>query len=228
MIGRPGSTRQRLAVAAALVVVLSLAGPSMSHAAPSNASGTGYVNGLPCNDICKAYMAWSDRVMARLRPAPQSPPKARIAVRQRKPERTVYRESETRHADLSSFAQLLRRSNAPARTAEPPQAAEPPQVAVVEPSGHVDAVAERLSPAAGIANARSADAGSATSEPPPRELVSLTAPISDTQDTSTTDDFGRSRDRWLTASLGLALVALFLLFYWARSRPRTPTANSMR
>jgi hypothetical protein len=222
MIGRQRLIRQRFGVTVAFVFALSLAGPSTSYAAQSNATGTGYVNGLPCNDICKAYMAWSDRVMGRSRPSAQSQPKARIAVRHRKPDRPVYRVSETRHRDLSSFAQVLRRSDTAAQTAETPQ------VAVAAPSDPISAIAKRLSPADGIANARFADAGSATNEPPQRTLVSLTAPISATQDTSTTDDVARGRDRWLMASLVPALCAFLYLLYGGWFRHRTQAANRTR
>ena len=214
MIDRPGSTRQRLGVAAALGFVLSLAGPSMSHAAPSKASGTGYVNELPCNDICKAYMAWSDRMRAKFRSASLSRPKARTAVH-RKPDRTVARASEARRSDLNSFARLLRPSDTPA------QAVETPQVAAPAPSGPVEAIAERLSPAAGTANTRPADAGSAATTEPQTTLASLTAPISGTEDTSTTDEFARGRDWLLTASLGLAVLALFALLSWERFKRTT-------
>jgi len=215
MIDRPGSTRQRLGVAAALGFVLSLAGPSMSHAAPSKASGTGYVNELPCNDICKAYMAWSDRMMAKFRSASQSRPKTRTAVH-RKPDRTAARASQTRHSDLNSFARLLRPSDTPA------QVVETPQVAAPTPSGPVEAIAERLSPAAGTANTRLADAGSAaTTTEPQTTLVSLTAPISGTEDMSATDNYARGRDWLLTASLGLAVIALFALLSWERFKRTT-------
>ena len=53
----------------ALIYALSLAGSSTVQAAPSNASETNYVDGLPCNDLCKAYMAWSDRIVARFLPS---------------------------------------------------------------------------------------------------------------------------------------------------------------
>ena len=223
MTGPLESTKQRLGAAAALVFILALAGPSTSHATPSNASGTGYVNGQPCNDFCKAYMAWSDRVMARSRPALRSRPKAQIAVRHRKPVRTVYRRPDTRHADLSSFAQVLRRSNAPAQDAETQQVA-----VAAPPPGPVNPITERLSPAAGIANARFADAGGATDEPPPRTLVSSTAPISATHDTGTTDGFERGGDSRLTASLGLALCALLWLLYWGWFRHMRQAVNRMR
>jgi hypothetical protein len=129
-----------------------------------------------------------------------------------------------RHANLSSFAQVIRRSDAAA------QAAEAPQVTTATSSGPVNAIAERLSPTAGIATARLADAGSATNEPPERTLASFIAPISATQDTSTTDDFERGRDGRLAAalSLGLALCALLALLYWVWFSRRTQAANRIR
>lgn len=219
MIGRLRSTRQRLGVAAALAFMLSVAGPTASGAAPSNASG--YANGLPCNDICKAYMAWSDRVMAKLRPSPQSRPKARMAIRPGKPDRTADRVSKTRRSDLNSFARVLRPSDTPAQA---PQVAQTPQVTIAAPSGPVEAIEQRLSPAARGANARFAEANDASNEPPERTLVSLTAPVSatqDPQDTGTTDDVAHGSDWLLRASLGLAICALLSLLYWGWSRDRT-------
>lgn len=236
MIDRLRSTKQGFGLAAALAVMLSVAGPTTSGAAPSNASGTGYVNGMPCNDICKAYLAWSDRMMAKLRSSPQSRSKARVearvAVRRSKPERIVHAVPEKRRSDLDSFARILR----PSDTA--PQAPQPPQIAVAAPSGPadtpVDAIEQRLSPAAGVPNARLADASSASTEPPERTLVSLTAPIAatqdrqDTQDTSTSDDFARGSDWLLRGSLGLALCALLLLLYWGWFRDKTQGADRLR
>jgi hypothetical protein len=231
MIGRLRSTMQRLGVAVALVFALSLAGPSKSHAAPSNASETGYVNGLPCNDLCKAYMAWSDRVMGKSSRPPDGgmgtssspPPKARIAVRHRT-DRTVDRAAGTRHSDPNSFAQVIRRSDAAAK------AAETPQVTAAASPAPVNAIAERRSPATGIATARPADAGSSTNEPPRTPLVSFIAPISATQDTSKTEEFARGHDGRFLAPLGLTLCALLSLLYlvWVWFGQNTQAANRIR
>ena len=236
MIGCLRSTMQKLGAAAALVFALSLAGPGMSQAAPSKASPAGYVNGLPCNALCKVYMAWSDRIMGR---SSRPPPKARIAVRHRKPERTAERAAAMRHSDLNSFAQILRRSD----TA--PQAAETPQVTAAAPPAPVNAIAEPLSPATGIAaaaTARPADDGSATSEPPRTTLAAFATAIPATQatstrqdstpqdaskDASTPDDFARSDDRRLAVSLGLMLCALLSLLCWVWFRHRTQAANTI-
>jgi hypothetical protein len=232
MIGRLRSTMQRLGVAVALVLALSLAGPSKSNAAPSNASETGYVNGLPCNNLCKAYMAWSDRVMGKSsRPPDQGvgtssfpPPRARIAVRHRRPDRTVDRAAGTRHLDLNSFTQVIRRSDAAAK------AAETPQVTAAARPAPVNAIAERRSPATGIATARPADAGSSTNEPPRTPLVSFIAPISATQDTSKTEEFARGHDGRLMAPLALTLCALLSLLYlvWVWFGQSTQDVNRIR
>jgi hypothetical protein len=221
MIGRLRSTMHRLGLALALVFALSLAEPSTSHADPSNASGTGYVNGMPCNDLCKAYMAWSDRVMGT---TPPPPPKARIAVRPRRPDRTVDRVAGTRHSDLNSFRQVLRRSDAAAK------AAETPQVTAAVPPAPVNAIAERRSPATGIVTARLADAGISTNKAPQTPLDSFIAPISATQDTSTTEDFARGHDGRFMAPLGLTLCALLSLLYliWVWFGQSTQAANRLR
>ena len=219
-------------MAVALVFALSLAGPSKSNAAPSNASETGYVNGLPCNNLCKAYMAWSDRVMGKSARPPDRgvgtsscpPPKARIAVRHRRPDRIVDRAAGTRHSDLNSFTQVIRRSVAAAK------AAETPQVTAAAPPAPVNAIAERRSPATGIATARPADAGSSTNEPPRTPLVSSIAPISAMQDTSKTEEFARDHDGRFMAPLGLTLCALLSLLYlvWVWFGQSTQAANRIR
>jgi hypothetical protein len=223
MMGRLQSLVQRLGVAAALVSALSLAGAA--EAAPTNASKTDHADGLPCNDLCKAYMAWSDRMMAKFRPhPPQRPPEERIAARPKKPERTLHRASATRHSDLASFAQFHGRSDPATQAADMPQAE-----AAAPPSDPFKPIAERLSEADGNATARLARADSATNAIPEATPVSLTtASISDMQAPGAEGPVASRLDLRFVLSLILALsiCTLLALMYRGRSRGRTPTANS--
>jgi hypothetical protein len=216
-MGLPQSTMQRLGVAVALIYALSLAGLNTSHAASSNASETDYVNGPPCNDLCNAYMAWSDRVLARSHP---SEPQMRVVVPHKRPDRTVHRASETRQLDLNLFAQFPRRSNAA------PQAVETPHVRAA-PSEPVKPITEGLFPADGIVTAKSADAGVAKNESPETTRVSATGLISATQDNGTTRHFV-ARDGRFALSLALAISALLSLLSWGYLRRRMQTANPIR
>jgi hypothetical protein len=135
--------------------------------------------------------------------------------------------------DLNSFRQVLRtevlrRSNAAVQAAETPQVT--PQVTAAAPSAPVNAIAERPSPAAGIATTRLADGGRATNEPPQTPLASFITPVSAAQDASTTDDSVRSHDGRLMTSLGLTLCALLSLLYlvWVWFRQSTQGANRIR
>jgi hypothetical protein len=223
-VGLLQSTVQSLGAAGALICALSLAGPSTSHAAASNASGTD--NGPPCNDLCKAYMAWSDQVMARSRP---SRPQTRV-VPDKRPDRTVHRASGTRQSGLNPFAQTPRRSDAAPRSVQTPHVTPHVQAAPSEP---VQPITERRFPADGIVTPRPAEAGVATNAPPGTTLVSVTGLVSATQDTgtqntSTTSHSARGLDGRFALSLGLALCSLLSLLCWGVLRRRMPTANTFR
>src|ERR1700761_3047460 len=109
MIGRDQSTIRVLGIAVALIGALSLAGLSPAHAAPTKPAETDTLNGMPCGKLCKAYMAWSDRVMAALHPRPPSQPQKRIAARPKRAERPRQRTAATHQVALKSFAQLTPR-----------------------------------------------------------------------------------------------------------------------
>ena len=220
---------QSLGVAAALVCAFSLAAPSTSQAAPSRASGTNSVNGPPCNDLCKAYMAWSNRILARFHP-PQ--PQMRVAVRHKQPDRPVHHASGIRPSSLNVFAQLRRPSDAAPRSVETPRSVEAPQVQAA-PSEPVQPILERPFPADGIAIAKPVDAAVAASESPETTLVSMTTlvsatPDAGTQDTGTTGHFARGLDGRFALSLALALCALLSLLSWRYFRRWTQTENTIR
>jgi len=196
---------------AALVLALSLAGLSTAQAARSNASETDHVNGQPCNDLCKAYMAWSDRLMAR--PLP-SWPQMRVILVSKRPDRTVPHAPGTRRSGSNSFAQLPQ-----------PSDAAPPSVETAHmqaaPSEPVQPITERSFPADGIVPAKPADAGGATNAAPETTFVSVTGFVSATQDTGMTRHFARGLDGRFGAELGLALCALLSLLSWGWLRRKT-------
>jgi hypothetical protein len=210
------STVQRLAVAVALIPALSFAGLSSSHAASPRGSETDY--GLPCNDLCAAYMAWSDRVMGKPRP---SQPRTRVVAPRKKPERTVHRASATRQSGLNLFAQLPRRSDAVPRSIAAPHV----QVAPPEP---VEPVTERPFAADGIVTASPADAGDATNMSPATTLVSVAGLVSAAQDSGTLGRFARGLDGRSAVSLGLALCIVLSLLAWGWFRRRAQAADTFR
>jgi len=214
----------------ALISVLSLAGLATSQAAPSHVSRTVYVNGLPCNDLCKAYMAWSDQIMAKFRPQQRQ---ARVVAPHKKPDRTVQHASGTRQSGLNGFAQLPRQRDAF------PSSAETPHVQPVS-SEPVQPITERIFATDGTMPTKPADAGVAANASLETTPVSATGLVSATQvfatqafatqvfspqdtgpqdtstpDTGTTSRFMRDLDGRFALSLGLALCALLSLLSWA-------------
>jgi hypothetical protein len=202
------STVRSLGAAVVLIHALSLAGLGTSLAAASKVSGTGYVNGMPCNDLCKAYMAWSDQVMANSR---RSQPQMRVVVPRKRPDRTVRRASGTRRLGLNLFAQLPRLSDAA------PQSVETPHVRAASPEP-VPPITERLFPSDGIVTARPAVATNAFAETTPVPVTSLVAAA---QDTNAASHFAPGLDGRFALSVGLALCALLSLLSWVCLRSRT-------
>jgi hypothetical protein len=230
-MGRLLSAVRRLGAAVALISALSSAGPTTSQAAPSHVSRTVYVNGLPCNDLCKAYMAWSDQIMAKFRPQQRQ---TQVVVPHKKPDRTVHHASGTRQSSLNGFAQLPRRRDAF------PSSAETPHVQPV-PSEPVQPITERIFATDGTITAKPADAGVVANAPLQTTPVSVTGLVSATQDpgsqdagpqdtptpdTGTTGHFARDFDGRFALSLGLALCALLSLLSWACFRRWT--VNTIR
>ena len=117
MIGQsntlPDLRSTKLGAAAALLTVICLAAPAAAQAGSANSET---VNGQYCNDLCKAYMAWSNRVLAITQPS-YVRPQVRVALPQSsspkkmerldKPERMTQQAPKShRPANLDSFAQL--------------------------------------------------------------------------------------------------------------------------
>jgi hypothetical protein len=215
MMNRLRSTMQMLGAAAAFICALSLAAPSPSHAAPSTVSGTDDASQQPCNDVCKAYMAWSDRVSSKFHP---SQPVAQTAVPDGKPAgQMVHRHaSRMRQPSLNSFAQFPVRRNA-AQSAETAQA-------VVAPSRPLEGIADRFPTTAGFVTALLAGTAGATNEAPDGTVVPVTDAIPATRGTSTIDATAGGVDMQFLVSLFLALCLLSVLVFWGWGR----TQRAMR
>src|SRR5438270_6231066 len=126
MMERLHSTIRRLMAAMLFAYAASLAGLSPSFAAAANSSGAEIVNGMPCNSLCKAYMAWSNRMTGRFSwSRPQTHIVLRTAAHPKKPERPAHHREmaeTTRRSGLNSFAQLPRPDGAAAQSAAPREA----------------------------------------------------------------------------------------------------------
>jgi hypothetical protein len=177
--------------------------------------GTDDGDRTPCNDVCKAYMAWSARASATLH---ASPPVAPAAVRDGKPvDRMVHRRaSPARPAGLNAFAQFPVRRDATAPSAEPAQVA-------VAPSRPLDDIAERFPTTAGFVSALLASTAVATNEAPESPVVPLADAIPAAPEASTADDTA-GRDMRLAVSLLLALCTLSALGVWGWFRSNTRIA----
>jgi hypothetical protein len=106
----------KVGAAAALVSTIILAAPGAAQAGPAE---TDTVNGQYCNDICKAYMAWSNRVLAITQPSyarPQMrvalPPQKKIEKPEKSERMAQHAPKQHRPANLNSFAQLPSASHA--------------------------------------------------------------------------------------------------------------------
>ncbi len=239
MMSHLQSMTQRLAVTMLLGCAVSLAGLGASHAATPNASGMTTVNGLPCNELCKAYMSWSDRMMAKFLPPhpqlrsqaraqPQS--QARTAVHERKLERKLHHAAAARRLGLNSFAQIPKPNDANPRDAAP-QSTETPRVEAASPAPAnpiadrfpAQALATRALPVQALVSARVAD--SARSDLPESGAVSATDAASAPQTTDTTAE--SDQETRFPVSLALALSAFVAFLAWGWFRDRTQTANAM-
>ncbi|WP_349817311.1 MULTISPECIES: hypothetical protein [unclassified Bradyrhizobium] len=116
-------SRLTLGAAAALLSTVLLAAPGAAEAKDD------MVNGQYCNTPCKAYMAWSERMLAVIQPS-HARPQVRVAVPQslktadkaEKPERMAEHPPKPHHpANLNSFAQLPGGSRAAQPTMDTPQ-----------------------------------------------------------------------------------------------------------
>jgi hypothetical protein len=217
-MSRLRSTMQTLGAAAALICALSVAGPSPSRAVPSSLSETDHISRPPCNRVCKAYLAWSDRVSAMFH---RSRPVAHTAFHHGTAAGRIahHHAPETRQPRLNSFAQF------PVRSDATPQAAET-SPAEDAPSRPVDPIADRVPGADGVVTASLAGSGSATNDAPEGAVVSATDAIPATQGTGKIDNTAGRRNIRFALPLLLALCTLSALVLWGWIRGRTQTATS--
>lgn len=122
------STTRTLGLIAVLIGALSLAGIGAARARPLAPPPSVHRHGMPCNAMCRAYMAWSARVSAMLHPA-RRVTTAAVHHRRPPPQRLARHAPSSRQRSLNSFAQW-HVPNDPARpAAEPRRAAELPPLA---------------------------------------------------------------------------------------------------
>jgi hypothetical protein len=219
MMGRPHWRMQPLVAAMLAAFALSLVGLSPSHAAAASSSRTDVVNGMPCNDLCKAYMAWSDRMKAQFsvsRPQPHA--QLRTAAHTKRPERTAHHMAATRRSGLNSFAQL------PGRSDPPPQSAEPAQ-AETAPSQPTGVIADGFSPPDGALAERRADAATEFPETMP---IDAADPRAATPEPVASGRIVGRPAMQLPLSLILALCALLAFGSWGWIRGRTRDASALR
>jgi hypothetical protein len=222
MMGRPDPRMQRLMLALLVGHAVSLAGLGPSHAAAVNSSGSDLVNGMPCNDPCKAYMAWSDRTLARFAPPrPQEHAQPRTAAHPKKPERTAHHATGTRRPNLNSLAQLPRQSG------DAQQPGESRQIEIA-PSQPANPIADRPFPAdAGIAGQRIA-ARSTTTALADTMPMAVADPVLATRQPVATDHAAAGSTMRLQISLVLAFCALLAFGTWGWIRVRTEAANAIQ
>ncbi|WP_407156867.1 hypothetical protein [Bradyrhizobium sp. STM 3557] len=222
MMGRPDPTLQRLVLAMLVVHAVSLAALGPSHAAAANSSSSDLVNGMPCNDPCKAYMAWSDRMLARFAlPRPQASGQTRTAAHPKKPERTARHVTGTRRPSLNSLAQFSRQSG------EAPQSGDPRQVEMASSQPTSPISAGLFSADTGITEQRSEAGGAraALADPTP---MSVASPVPAAQQPATAEHAAASRATRLQISLALAFCALLAFGSWGWIRVRTEAANAIQ
>jgi hypothetical protein len=220
MMGRLRSTMQTPGATAVLIGALFLAGLNASHAAPSNGSGTDDIGRLPCNDLCKAYLAWSDRASAMFHP---SSPAAQTAVHPVKPAGRMlpHPASRTRPPSLDSFAQF------PVPGDTPPESAATSQ-AEIAPSRPAERIGDRFPVAGGIVAATPASTGSATNDAPESTVVSAIGAIPATQGARAIGNTGGVLNMRFAMFLSLALCTLWALVFRGWFRGRTQTAHASR
>src|SRR4051812_16098667 len=222
MIGRNPTTTAALGVSAALTCALTFAAPRPALAAPTNAS-TDTVDGVPCNSLCQAYMAWSNRIMAASRPRPSAQPQ-RTAAHPKMPERPRPHAPEAHHAALTTSAQLPRRRVAAPRPTENPRS----QTAAL--SDPLSPLAQRPLPTDATVTASLASAAAAATALPETTPVALTVPVSAMQARDAGSPAASGLDLQFALSLvfALSLCAFLVLMLLDRPKGRPQAATTFR
>lgn len=162
MMVRLGLRLQALGVTAFLIGALSLTGLGPSQARPATASPSVRGNAVPCNAICKAYMTWSERITALVRPS--RPFQTQGAHPSRPPRMTAHQASSSFRRGMNAFAQFPVQGNptAPNRVNAAPAAETPPAA---------DRQAAETAPAMETAEAAKTSPGDAAEPRPSDEIA---------------------------------------------------------
>jgi len=204
-----------IGAAAALVSAMCLLTPAAAETGMLRAPEMDTVNGQPCNTLCKAYMAWSERVLAMTQPS-YARPQVRVAVPQTptpkkadKPERMAsHAPKATRPSNLDSFAQLPSGAHAAQSAMDMPR----------DDAGGMYGSAGRPLPDEPLAPATLARLRGTSSEPDMR-LVSM-----DPQGSRTVGEAGGpapSNTRFISFLLALGALLAFFARGWLRGRTGT-------
>jgi hypothetical protein len=204
---------QRPLLAMLVVQAVSLAWLDPSHAAAATSPATDLVNGMPCNDPCKAYMAWTERMLARISPPrPQEHSEPRGAAHPGKPDRSARHAAAARRPALKSIAPRKRQSDAAAQSAEPRQIE-------IAPSQPIGLTSDQLIPTDRGLTEQHADAGSAAIASSQMMPASVADPLPAPQQLVTIDHAAGAMR--LRISLALACCALLAFGSWRWITVRT-------
>jgi hypothetical protein len=237
MIGDLKATSQfssipKLGAAAALLSTMILAVP---HTAQAGSANDEMVNGQYCNSLCKAYMSWSDRMLAMTQP--HARPQVRVALPQQsmppkkmdkveKAERTEPRMAEPRMAEprmaeprmaqhapkshrptnLDSFAQLPSASHAAQSAIDDGRSDEAPADYGAPPMGRLYG-ADPTPPRSALAEMRRA-----TAETAEMRLVSMTEPGMPQGAMTVGEASGSTRSKMPSIWIMLAAMSLLAFF----------------
>ena len=204
--------------AIALVSAIFMATPGTSQAGALRGSDTDIVNGQPCNDFCKAYMAWSDRVRAMIQPA-QARSRVRVAQPQKKidaaerPQRVTHRTPKPGRQPLNSFAQLPSGSHLTRAAMDTPR----PEAMSAEPAG---AGLGRFS-GDGMTPPTLADFRGSTFEADTQQpAMTVAASADEPRTVGTGHGFNAPNTRLISFLLALGALLAYFAWGWLKQRAR--------
>ncbi len=211
-------SRAVFGAAAALVSAIFGAAPNAAQASFLNISDTEIVNGQPCNDYCKAYLAWSDRVRTMIQPS-QARSQVNVAQSQKKidrpekPERVAHQQPKPRRQPLNSFAQLPAGSHLARAAMDAPQ----PDAMAAEPAG---TGMGRLS-GEGMMPPTLADFRGSMAEPDTRRVaMTETASADEPRTVGAARAFNAPSTRLISFLLALGALLAYFAWGWLKQRAR--------
>lgn len=155
---------------------------SVSVAAPLDAPGTVYIDGVPCNRLCQDYMAWSNKVSGR-QPGPQSDarpqpmatppvtPKLRQVKRSEPPKPTPARIATLPNSDPARVAKTKKPGDSAAAKPAPLAATSAPTVPTPPPNPRADTETGTQPPAQMAAVPQTQEPAQAPAPPAPTPSV---------------------------------------------------------